>query len=88
MEKKVFIETILTSATTNQRITPREDLLDVILRKIDNENKISSNLVWKYAASIALLISLNVAFISIHQKPKENNKPILENILFVDNQLY
>lgn len=88
MEKKIFIETILNSATTNQKITPREDLLDVILRKIDKENTISSDLVWKYAASIAILICLNLAFIATNQKTKENNKPVLENIIFEDNQLY
>lgn len=88
MEKKIFIETILNSATTNQKITPREDLLDVILKKIAKENTISSDLVWKYAASIAILISLNLAFIATNQKPKENNKPILENLIFEDNQLY
>lgn len=85
MEREKFINEILNSVDGIGKVNPNDALLQKIENRI-NESTISSKTLWLVAASIAVLISLNILFVTSFKQNNETAK----NELFVmkNNQLY
>ena len=88
MEKDQWIQTVLNSTNGISAVMPSDDLLAKIQLKIKQQEKVTPTTVWWIAASIAVLVTLNVAVL---QKANGNNKAnnsYFEPTLNQSNQLY
>ncbi|MCF6132124.1 hypothetical protein [Flavobacterium wongokense] len=89
MEKETWIETILNSTNGITEVVPNDDLLSKIQHKIKNQDAVSSRTVWLVAASIAVLVLLNISVISSKSKSaKDSTTAYLEMTVNKSNQLY
>lgn len=87
MEKENFIQSILESGASIQKIIPDDDLFNKINNRIKREEKVSNSTFWWVAASILLLISINAVLLI--GKEKQGNQNNFEGIISVtNNQLY
>ena len=88
MERNNWITTILNSTNGITPITPNDDLFSKIQLRIQ-ETKISSKTLWLVAASIAVLVLLNVSIIASKSKSETNSTTAyLEMTVNKSNQLY
>ena len=88
MERNNWITTILNSANGITPVTPNDDLFSKIQLRIQ-ETKISSKTLWLVAASIAVLVLLNVSIIVSKSKSETNSTTAyLEMTVNKSNQLY
>lgn len=89
MQKNNWIETILNSTNGITQVAPSDALFSKIQQRIQPQNKVSSKTLWLVAASITVLVMLNVTLISSNSNPKKNSTTAyLENTLNKSNQLY
>ena len=89
MQKNNWIETILNSTNGITQVAPSDALFLKIQQRIQQENKVSSKTLWLVAASVAVLVMLNVTLISSNSNSKNNsNTAYLEKTLNKSNQLY
>ena len=89
MEKDNWIENVLNSTSGLTQVVPSDDLLTKIQQKIKQQNTVSSKTVWLVAASIAVLVMINITVLKA--KNKQNTKTTttyLESTLNQSNQLY
>lgn len=87
MEKENFIQSILESGASIQKVAPDDSLFYKINSKIKQEEKVSNSTFWWVAASILLLISINASLLL--GKGKQGNQTNSGEIITVnDNQLY
>jgi hypothetical protein len=85
MEQDTFIEKILNSTNGITKVNPSDSVFSKIQQQIDDIKPIDITTKWLIAASIILLISLNIGLITKNTSKKEN----LTQIVSVDNnQLY
>ncbi|MFP9098451.1 hypothetical protein ACLI09_05295 [Flavobacterium sp. RHBU_24] len=89
MEKDKWIEDVLNSTQNMGRVTPRESLLEAIEHKARAEKK-DAKTVWMVAASVAVLLAVNVAVIGYYSQnydiqtvTEDKDNPFISN-----NQLY
>lgn len=87
MEKEKWINEVLTSADGLRTVTPNPTLYNRIMRKIERESTVSSNYVWLAAASIALLVLLNVLALKSRHEGYSDLEVIASSIV-KSNQLY
>ena len=88
MERNNWITTILNSTNGITPVTPNDDLFSKIQLRIQ-ETKISSKTLWLVAASIAVLVLLNVSIIESKSKSETNSTTAyLEMTVNKSNQLY
>lgn len=88
MEKETYIEQILNSANGITTVEPSNDLFIKIKNRIDQKQVIPMRIVALVAASIALLISLNIILLSVKASKSETTIAVLEQSINKSNQLY
>jgi hypothetical protein len=86
MNKDQFIEKVLNSTNGIQKVEPNEALFSKIQLRIEDEKPVSNYISWLVAASIILLVSLNVGILF---SSNATSKSELSNLVpDTNNQLY
>ena len=89
MKKNEFIENIFNSSNGIKKVIPNDTLFYKIQSKIDKENNTSVNLLFKIAASVAVLITLNIySLTNSNKNEKIDDIASIENTITYNNQLY
>jgi len=88
MEKDQWIQTVMNSTNGISAVTPSDDLLARIQLKIKQQEKVTPTTVWWIAASIAVLLTLNVALLQKAKTRVNSTSSYLEHTLNQSNQLY
>lgn len=89
MKKEIFIEDILNSTNGITKISPSDDvLLNKIYSKVEENKPINSSLKWFIAASIIVLISLNIGVLTYPNTKTNQQGELSPLIITTDNQLY
>ena len=88
MEEQNFINEILNSTNGIMKIAPDDALFDKIQNKLNQQNYISTRLLWKIAASVIILVSINVFLINKNVRTDKKTTSSFENIYYKNNQLY
>ena len=89
MEKETWIKNILNSTNGITQITPGDNLLSKIQERIKQQETVSSKTLWLVAASIAVLVMLNISVINTKSKSKKDaTTSYLEMTVNKSNQLY
>lgn len=86
MEKETFINAILNSTNGMTKVHPNADLLSKIEKRIQEKKPVSSATLWLVAASIVVLISINVGIMNSRHTPEEAST--LAATITKSNQLY
>lgn len=86
MEQEKFIERILNSTNGMTQVNPDEHLFSKIKARIEDEKPADNLTKWLIAASIVILISLNIGILSTSNSKQTNELSALVNVS--DNQLY
>ena len=87
MERNNWITTILNSTNGITTVVPSDDLFSKIQQRIQKENKVSSKILWLVAASIAILVLLNISIIA-SKSEINSTTAYLEMTVNKSNQLY
>ena len=88
MEKENFINRILNSSNSIIKVEPSEAVYEKIKLRIAPEQKDTNYLKWAVAASITLLIYVNVSLYTSSNYASENQSEISKLINTTNNQLY
>ena len=89
MEKENWIENIFNSTNGITPVTPSDDLFSQIQKRIQLESTVSPKTVWLVAASIAVLVMINISVLKTKTTQKTNTTTAyLESTLNQSNQLY
>ena len=88
MEKENWIEQVLESTNGMTAVVPDTKLFAKIQKRINVENTVSTKWVWAVAASIAILISLNMKLVSSRTNSKKATTETIAESLSKSNQLY
>lgn len=88
MEKEHWITAILNSTNGITKVAPGDDLLFKIQTRIRQEAKVSPKIVWLVAATVAILVMLNITVINSKSNPKKEADAYLEMTVNKNNQLY
>lgn len=86
MEKETWIEEVLESAGNIKPAIPDAQLFNQILERI--EEKVPMRWVWMAAASLLLLVALNVKLVYFKSKKEKSATEIMAGQLSKSNQLY
>lgn len=87
MERDDYINQILNSVTGIAKVAPSDTVFENIEQLI-NKSKISTKTLWLVAASIVVLISLNIVLLSNTIKDNDSEMASLEHIINKNNQIY
>lgn len=88
MEKEHWIQTVMNSTNGISAVMPSDDLLANIQLKIKQQEKVAPTTVWWIAASITVLVTLNVALLQKAKTRDNSTNSYLEHTLNQSNQLY
>jgi len=89
MEREHWIQNVMSSTNGMTPVEPSDTLLSKIQQKINQQNKVSPKTVWLAAASIAVLIVLNITVLKTKDKTKiETTTAYQEMTGNQSNQLY
>lgn len=88
MKKEDFIENILNSTNGITKVNPNEDLLSKIQAKIEDEKPAEGYTKWLVAASILILVSLNIGILANSNQQMETKSNLSELVTTTNNQLY
>ncbi len=88
MEKEQFINDILNSTDGIAKVNPSDALFLKIEQKIATKNVVSMKTIWLVAASIVVLISLNITLLNNFSKENQSEIANLERVINKNNQLY
>ncbi len=90
METENWINEILNSTNGMTHVAPSDELFSKIQQRIYlKKNTVSSKTVWLMAASIVVLITINIAaFRSSKTKNSDNSEATIAATLTKSNQLY
>jgi len=90
MEQHQWIQKVLNSTNGMTTVVPGDDLFFAIQQKIQQQNRVSSKTVWLAAASIAVLVVLNITILKTKTKQTATNgtTTYLEMTVNQSNQLY
>lgn len=89
MEQETWIQNILESTKGIVPVVPNEQLWDQIQNKIQQQNYVAPKTVWLVAASIAVLVILNITVLKTKTQAKTSSpSTYFENTLNKSNQLY
>ena len=88
MEKENWINEILESTNGMSAAVPDTKLFSKIQKKIKIENTVSQKWIWAAAASIAILISVNIKFVFLKSTKQKATTEMIAAYLSKSNQLY
>lgn len=88
MEKETWINEVLESTQGITTVVPNARLFSKIQSKIKVENTIPMPWVWTAAASMVILVALNIALVSLNTKKEKSATEIMASQLSKSNQLY
>lgn len=88
MEKEHWIQTVFNSTSGMTPVMPSDDLLANIQLKIKQKERVAPTTIWWIAASIAVLVTLNVAVLQKANRNNKINNSYFEPTLNQSNQLY
>jgi len=89
MEREHWIQNVISSTKGITAVEPSDTLLSKIQQKLNQQNKVSPKTVWLAAASIAVLIVLNITVLKTKDKTKiETTTAYQEMTGNQSNQLY
>lgn len=87
MDKELFINSILNSTNSITKVLPDESLFNRIESRI-SKNSMSKNTLWLVAASIVMLISINIILLLEKSNTIHSELTSLEHSINKSNQLY
>ena len=88
MNKDQFIEKVLNSTNGIQKVEPNEALFSKIQLRIEAEKPVSNYISWLVAASIILLVSLNVGILLNTNDTSTSKNELSSLVSTTNNQLY
>ena len=88
MKKEDFITAVLNSTNGMTQVAPAEDLYFKIERRINNKEVVSLSTLWMVAASIAVLVTLNISLLNNFKSAETSELSSLEQSINKNNQLY
>lgn len=88
MEAEKFINDILNSTNGITKVSPNDELFSKIELRIQEESVVPMKTLWLVAASIVILMSLNVIIIASKNKTQDSSISELEKSIHKSNQLY
>ena len=88
MRKEDFIYNVLNSVDGMSKAIPNDDLFSKIEQKIASKNVVPMQTIWLVAASIVVLISLNIVLLSSSLNENQSEMASLERVINKNNQLY
>ena len=88
METKKFINDILNSTNGITKVSPNDELFSKIELRIQEKSVVPMKTLWLVAASIVILMSLNVIIIASKNKTQDSSISELEKSIHKSNQLY
>lgn len=88
MEKEQFINEVLNSIDGITNVEPNDDLFSKIEQRIQEKSVVPMKTIWMVAASIVVLISLNIIVLSVKSDSKQSELASLEQSINKSNQLY
>lgn len=88
MRKEDFIYNVLNSVDGMSKAIPHDDLFSKIEQKIASKNVVPMQTIWLVAASIVVLISLNIVLLSSSLNENQSEMASLERVINKNNQLY
>lgn len=88
MKKEDFVNNIFNSVDGMTKVIPDDDLFSKIERKITHKDKVSMQTIWLVAASIVVLLSLNLILLNYSAKSNQLEIASLELVINKNNQLY
>ena len=89
MEKENWIENIINSSNGITSVAPKANLFSKIQQKIHQEETVPVKTLWLVAASIAVLILLNISVLDLKSKQTQSaTTAYLEMTVNKSNQLY
>ena len=88
MKKDQFIEKVLNSTNGIQKVEPNEALFSKIQLRIEAEKPVSNYISWLVAASIILLVSLNVGILLNTNDTSTSKNELSSLVSTTNNQLY
>jgi hypothetical protein len=89
MEKEIWIEKIMNSTNGMTQVTPSDDLFSRIKEKIKAEQKVAPQTLWLVAASIIVLVILNITVLKTKTTTQqENSNTYLFETINPNNQFY
>lgn len=87
MEQEDFINKVLNSVNGITKVTPSDGIFQRIENKIQ-ESQISTRTLWLVAASIVVLISLNIVLLKDKTNFNDLEMSSLERVINKNNQIY
>lgn len=89
MEQENFIHDILNSTNGITKVDPSDDLFSRIEQRINEKSVVPMSTLWLVAASIVLLMSLNVFVLATKNTSSHKSSTTeLESSIHKSNQLY
>ena len=89
MEKENYIETIINSTNGITKVAPSAKLFSKIELRIQSTTKVSTKTLWLVAASIVVLLTINVSVLMKNKATSKDATTItLAASLNKNNQLY
>lgn len=88
MEQEQFINDILNSTNGITKVNPSDELFSKIELRIQEKSVVPMKTLWFVAASIVILMSLNVIIIASKNKTHDTSITELEKSIHKSNQLY
>ncbi len=88
MEKEDFINNVLQSVDGMSKAIPQDNLFSKIEQKIASKNVVPIQISWLVAASIVVLISLNIVLLNGLSNTNKSEMASLERVINKNNQLY
>lgn len=88
METENWINEILQSTDGMQHAVPSDALFSKIQNKIQEEKTIATQWVWLAAASIAILVTINIKLVFFKSHKEKSATELYASSLTKSNQLY
>lgn len=89
MEKEQWIAKVMNSTNGIKTVEPAHALWSQIQERVKQQNTVSTKTVWLVAASIAILVMLNITILNFKAKEKVSDATAyLESTINQSNQLY
>lgn len=88
MEKEQFINEVLNSIDGITNVEPNDNLFSKIEQRIQEKSVVPMKTIWMVAASIIVLMSLNIVILTSKNKTNDTSISELEKSIHKSNQLY
>jgi len=88
MEKEHWIQTVFNSTSGMTPVMPGDDLLANIQLKIKQKERVAPTTIWWIAASMVVLLTINVTLLHKVKTRDNSTSSYLEHTLNQSNQLY